>query len=197
MRTQAGRQNATGHHQLCHWFEEKLSASTQGSIPASNLTQGLRTVETTGDLLWPPSRGGIKGSEFAAPIRQENVNGKNPSTGTNGAGGNAGSQTCTPNAAHIVAFTANTPFAAIVRSRSIAEAIRVAGETGPKVQQDGALVTPCLSWHCIGTCFTNCDRNANYTPMEAQDKAPFLGWRQRAFAQGIGKRRSRSRTTAA
>jgi hypothetical protein len=66
-----------------------------------------------------------------------------------------------------------------VRSRQIAEAIALAGDT-PTVNRDGGTNLTCVSWHAKGMCFDDCDRDhAVHTKAEAMG---FVGRCQLALA---------------
>jgi hypothetical protein len=63
-------------------------------------------------------------------------------------------------------FVGNTPFARMVRSRSVALAIAAAGSDPPQVERNGVTGKHCVSWHARGQCFEFCQRASDHVPLE-------------------------------
>ena len=79
-------------------------------------------------------------------------------------------------------FIGNTPFAVNIRTRSIRNAIGVAGRDPPQVTRNGVLMSTCLSWHVKGSCSADCARRADHVQNTAEETENLNGWCLPAFA---------------
>ncbi len=78
-------------------------------------------------------------------------------------------------------YVGNTPLAVNVRTRSIRNAIALAGNP-PQVTRDGTLMPTCLSWHVKGSCSEDCARRADHTENAAAEREALYQWCVAAFA---------------
>jgi hypothetical protein len=79
-------------------------------------------------------------------------------------------------------FVGNTPFARMVRSRSVALAIAAAGSDPPQVVRNGVTGQHCVSCHARGQCFEFCQRAADHVRLEPAEAAAFHAWTDADFA---------------
>ena len=78
--------------------------------------------------------------------------------------------------------TGNTPLAVNIRTRSIRDAIRLAGRDPPMVTRNGTATPMCLSWHLKGTCSNACARRADHVANSDAERDALCDWCQPAFA---------------
>jgi hypothetical protein len=79
-------------------------------------------------------------------------------------------------------FVGNTPFARMVRSRSVALAITAVGSDPPQVERNCVTGKHCISCHARGQCLEFCQRAADHVPLKPAEAAAFNAWTDAAFA---------------
>ena len=177
------------HFHLRHrqWFDRQWDFQQMSTVPAPDFTQGIELHAEQNCLDWLPECGNIP---LLKPLAREQPNNKAIPGSSAGRGAPA-----TPNAATGVdgarrmrnpardpRFTGNTPFAVNIRTRSIAEAMALAGRPPPMANRNGVQTQRCLSWHLKGQCMSNCARSADHVPLDAPAAEELFQWCQPAFA---------------
>jgi hypothetical protein len=180
--------------QLYHWFKKQMAYNNRRPVRTPDFCAGLKTYETTKTTAWLPD---VTYVPLLAPL----LRAPNPSRPRNPAAQPLGAATIgiTPGAAPAGAggardiprrvqnsgrdprLTGTNPLGNNVRTRTMREAIALGGDP-PRVTRSGREMPTCLSWHCKGTCFANCDRAEDHVANSTIEANNLYGWSQRAFA---------------
>ena len=79
-------------------------------------------------------------------------------------------------------YVGNTPLAVNIRTRSIRNAISVAGRDPPQVSRNNRTMPTCLSWHVKGSCSEECNRKADHVQSTEEEAEALYQWCVPAFA---------------
>jgi hypothetical protein len=83
---------------------------------------------------------------------------------------------------HDARFVGNTPLARLLRSRSVAQSITVAGSDPLTVVPNVVSFQNCVSWHARGQCLELCQRSGDHVPLQPEEAVAFHAWIDVAFA---------------
>ena len=171
------------------WFEERWQYSVSDNR-APDYSEGIRTYVRANRYDWLPSHEDISALQG---LHNTTSTGGNPSgsrgTSTTSGGGHTpntqgggGLQTRVQNPHRDSRFVGNTPLAVNIRTRSIRNAITLAGVDPPQVERGGQTVPTCLSWHVKGVCSASCARAADHVQNSPEEKEALYQWCVPAFA---------------
>jgi hypothetical protein len=189
--------------QFRSWLQEQIGSDTHRALP--DFCTRLRTLEQQNNLAWVPSCANVPQLQALQhvhrPISVPRAPRATLGAGGGGGGGSGGSigrngttapgrsttdnKTPAPvrvrirNPARRREFTGNSAMAAKMSTRRVAEAFALGGDP-PAVVRSGLPKLMCVSWHCKGLCFEDCDRDHSVSSdSEAEE---FMGWCQATYA---------------
>jgi hypothetical protein len=177
-----------------NWIACQMDVADTECLSPPDFCQGLCMLEVKNNLMWLPTVTNVPALlalrvTTRASTSRVGVPGGSADPGSNGGGAGVGSgatldapvgtvtrrdpgaQVRNPN--RDSCFVGNTPFARMVRSKSVALAIAAAGSEPPQVERNGVTGQHCVSWHARGRCFEFCQRAADHVHLEPTEAAAF------------------------
>jgi hypothetical protein len=186
-----------------NWIACQLEVAETECLSLSDFCQGLHMLEVQNNLMWLPTVTNVPALmalrvTTRASMSRVGEPGGGAATGSNdgGAGLESGATLSTPvgtaarrdPGAQVrdpnwdSQFLGNTPFARMVRSRSVVLVIAASGSDPPQVERNGVTRQHCVSWHARIQCFEFCQRAVDHVPLEPTEAAFFNAWTDAAFA---------------